>query len=189
MRPYPAAHCSPISRNFNPHPPPLPVPFFELIFGRNGKEWWSKISHRITPGWRWPFFLSLFIPWLQHSHVRKVLLTSGKHTPVTPKNPHVAEEADYSQFLVVLNFSFVLQYTHMLVFIYTDAIEINWKAFLEINSRRVFWATKIVKWSKQHQPEYGQVLGQPIIKSIDVLHVCIEEHQNETTITKTPKLA
>ena len=54
------------------------------------------------------------------------------------KNPCDAEEADYSQFLVVLNFSFVLQYTHMLVFIYTDAIEINWKAFLEINSRRVF---------------------------------------------------
>ena len=70
--------------------------------------------------------------------MRKVLVTSGKHTHVTPKNPHVAEEADYSQFLVVLNFSFVLQYTHMLVFIYTDAIEINWKAFLEINSRRVF---------------------------------------------------
>ena len=54
------------------------------------------------------------------------------------KNPCEAEVADYSQFLVVLNFSFVLQYTHMLVFIYTDAIEINWKAFLEINSRRVF---------------------------------------------------
>ena len=54
------------------------------------------------------------------------------------KNPREAEEAVYSQFLAVLNFSFVLQYTHMLVFIYTDAIEINWKAFLEINSRRVF---------------------------------------------------
>ena len=70
--------------------------------------------------------------------MRKVLVTSGKHTCVTPKNPCEAGEADYSQFLVVLNFSFVLQYTHMLVFINTDAIEINWKAFLEINSRRVF---------------------------------------------------
>ena len=70
--------------------------------------------------------------------MRKVLVTSGKHTRVTPKNPCEAGKADYSQFLVVLNFSFVLQYTHMLVFIYTDAIEINWKAFLEINSRRVF---------------------------------------------------
>ena len=28
----------------------------------------------------------------------------------------VAEEADYSQFLVVLNFPFVFHYTHMLVF-------------------------------------------------------------------------
>ena len=60
--------------------------------------------------------------------MRKVCVTSGKHTHVTPKNPHEAEEADYSQFLVVLNLSFVLQYTHMLVFIYTDAIEINWKS-------------------------------------------------------------
>ena len=70
--------------------------------------------------------------------MRKVLVTSGKHTRVTPKNPCEAGEADYLQFLLVLNFSFVLQYTHMLVFIYTDAIEINWKPFLEINSRRVF---------------------------------------------------
>ena len=44
------------------------------------------------------------------------------------KNQRVAEEAGYSQFLVVLNFPFVFQYTHMLVFFYTDAIEINWKS-------------------------------------------------------------
>ena len=32
------------------------------------------------------------------------------------KNPRVAEETDLSQFLVVLNFPFAFQYTHMLVF-------------------------------------------------------------------------
>ena len=46
----------------------------------------------------------------------------------TKKNPRVAEEADYSQFPVVLNFPFVFQYTHMLVFFYTDAININRKS-------------------------------------------------------------
>ena len=60
--------------------------------------------------------------------MRKVLVTYGKHTYVTPKDPRVAEEADYSQFLVVLNFTFVFQYKHMLVFFFnTDAIEINRK--------------------------------------------------------------
>lgn len=44
------------------------------------------------------------------------------------KNPRVAEEADYSQFLVVLNFPFVFQNTHIPVLFYTDAIEINWKS-------------------------------------------------------------
>ena len=44
---------------------------------------------------------------------------------VTPKNLRVAKEADFSQFLVVLNFPLVFQYTHMLVFFYTDALEIN----------------------------------------------------------------
>ena len=53
------------------------------------------------------------------------------------KSLRVTKVADYSQFLVVLNFPFVFQYTRMLVLFYTDAIEINWKAFLEIGSRRV----------------------------------------------------
>ena len=44
---------------------------------------------------------------------------------VTPKNLRVAKEADFSPFLVVLNFPLVFQYTHMLVFFYTDALEIN----------------------------------------------------------------
>ena len=44
------------------------------------------------------------------------------------KNPRVAEEADYSKFLVVLNFPFAFQYTHMFIFFfYTYAREINWK--------------------------------------------------------------
>ena len=60
--------------------------------------------------------------------MRKVLVLYGKHTHVTPKNPRVAEEADYSQFLVVLNFPFVFQDMYMLVFFYTDAIEISWKS-------------------------------------------------------------
>ena len=55
--------------------------------------------------------------------MRELLVTYGKYTHVTPKNPHVAEEADYSRFLVVFNFPFVFQYTDML----TNAIEINWK--------------------------------------------------------------
>ena len=55
----------------------------------------------------------------------RLTITYGKHTHVTPKNPCVAEEADYSQFLVVLNFPFVFQYTYTLVYFYTDAIEIN----------------------------------------------------------------
>ena len=46
-----------------------------------------------------------------------MLVTYGKHTHVTPKNPRVAEEADYLQFLVVLNFLFVFQYTPILVFL------------------------------------------------------------------------
>ena len=50
------------------------------------------------------------------------------HACNTKKNPRVAEEADYSQFPVVLNFPFVFQYTHMLVFFYTDAIKINRKS-------------------------------------------------------------
>ena len=61
------------------------------------------------------------------------------------KNPRVAEEADYSQFLVVLNFPLFFQNTHISVLFNTDAIEINWKAFLEIGSRPVFSAKKIVK--------------------------------------------
>ena len=32
------------------------------------------------------------------------------------------------QEVAVLNFPFVFQYTHMLVFFYTDAIEISWKS-------------------------------------------------------------
>ena len=43
------------------------------------------------------------------------------------KNPRVVQEADYSQFLVVLNFPFVFQNAHIPVLFYTDAIEINWK--------------------------------------------------------------
>ena len=27
---------------------------------------------------------------------------------------------------------------------------------------RVFWAKKIVKWSKQHRPDYGHVLGNDL---------------------------
>ena len=46
-----------------------------------------------------------------------MLVTFGKHTHVTAKNPRVAEEADYLQFLVVLNFLFVFQYTPILVFL------------------------------------------------------------------------
>ena len=46
-----------------------------------------------------------------------MLVTYGKHTHVTAKNPRVAEEADYLQFLVVLNFLFVFQYTPILVFL------------------------------------------------------------------------
>ena len=67
-----------------------------------------------------------------------MLVTYGKHTHVTPKNPRVSEEADYLQFLVVLNFSFVFQYTHMLVIFYTDAIAINWKSIPRNRNRRVF---------------------------------------------------
>ena len=52
--------------------------------------------------------------------MREFLVTYGKYTHVTPKNPRVAEEADYSRLLVVFNF----QYTDML----TNAIEINWKS-------------------------------------------------------------
>ena len=46
------------------------------------------------------------------------------------KNPRVAEEADHSQFLLVLNFPFVFNYTHMLVFFYTGTVELIGKAFL-----------------------------------------------------------
>ena len=67
-----------------------------------------------------------------------MLVTYGKHTHVTPKNPRVAEEADYLQFLVVLNLPFVFQYTHMLVIFYTDAIAINWKRIPRNRNRRVF---------------------------------------------------
>ena len=92
---------------FNPQPPPPPPPLLWInISGVEMAEWWSKISLIITPGWLLPFHLALLIPWLQHSHVRKVLLTYGKQTHVTPK-PRVAEEADYSQFRVALNFPFV----------------------------------------------------------------------------------
>ena len=47
---------------------------------------------------------------------------------VHQKNRREVEEANYSQFLVVFSFPFVFQYTHMLVFFYTDAIEIDWKS-------------------------------------------------------------
>ena len=57
----------------------------------------------------------------------KQALTYGKHTHATPENPRVAEEVDYLQFLVVLNFPFVFQYTPMLAYFNTDAIEIYWK--------------------------------------------------------------
>ena len=67
-----------------------------------------------------------------------MLVTYGKHTHVTPKNPRVAEEADYLQFLVVLNLPFVFQYTHMLVILYTDAIAINWESIPRNRNRRVF---------------------------------------------------
>ena len=47
------------------------------------------------------------------------------------KNPRVAEEADYSKFLVVLNFQFAFQYTHMFIFFREKLIG---KTFLEIGS-------------------------------------------------------
>ena len=50
--------------------------------------------------------------------MRKVLVINyGKQ--------QIAKETDFSQFLVVLNFPLVFQYTHMLAFFYTDAPEIN----------------------------------------------------------------
>ena len=151
-----------------PHPPRPPL--WITMWQKWQRVMKQNIAHnhsRLTM----TILLSLFIPWLQHSHVRKVLLTSGKHTPVTPKNPHVAEEADYSQFLVVLNFSFVLQYTHMLVFIYTDAIEINWKSIpwnrksscvLSDKDRQVIKTTPARVWSSARQP---------IIKSYFILTI------------------
>ena len=47
------------------------------------------------------------------------------------KNPRVVEEADYSKFLVVLNFQFAFQYTHMFIFFREKLIG---KTFLEIGS-------------------------------------------------------
>ena len=49
--------------------------------------------------------------------MRKVLVNYGKQ--------QIAKEADFSQFLVVLNFPIAFQYTHMLVFFYADALEIK----------------------------------------------------------------
>ena len=64
--------------------------------------------------------------------MRKVLVTYGKHTHVTPKKTQsVAEEGDYSKFLVVLNFQFAFQYTHMFIFFREKLIG---KTFLEIGS-------------------------------------------------------
>ena len=49
------------------------------------------------------------------------------------KNPRVAEEADYSKFLVVLNFPFAFQYTHMFIFFFTRMREkLIGKTFIEI---------------------------------------------------------
>ena len=139
-------------------PPPLPVPLSELICGRNGKEWWSKISHIITPGWQLPFYLSLLRPWLQHSHVRKVLVTSGKHTRVTPKKPMWSRRGRLLAISCSFEFLFCSS-VHAYACIYLHGWKLTRKTFLEIDSRRVFWATKIVKWSKQHRPDYGHVLG------------------------------
>ena len=66
------------------------------------------------------------------------------------KNPRVAEEADYSQFLVVLNFPFVFQNTHIPVLFY----KLIGKAFLEIGSRPVFSAKKI----SSDQNNTGQII-------------------------------
>ena len=51
------------------------------------------------------------------------------------KNPRVVEEADYSKFLVVLNFPFAFQYTHMFIFFFTRMREkLIGKTFIEIGS-------------------------------------------------------
>ena len=157
MRPYPAAYVSLSLRILTLNRPPPPLLWINISVVEMA-EWWSKISLIITPGWLLPFHLALLITWLQHSHVRKVLLTYGKQTHVTPK-PRVAEEADYSQFRVALNFPFLFQYTHMLFF-YTDAIKTNWKStpwnrksscvFSE-KDRQVIRATPARLWSRARQ--------------------------------------
>ena len=86
----------------------------------------------------------------------------NKYIRVQELNPRVAEEVDYSQFLVVLNFPFVFQYTSMLVYFNTDVIEIYWKNIPWNGKSSCVLSEKIVKWSKHHRLDYGHVLGNDL---------------------------
>ena len=61
----------------------------------------------------------------QKTHVQQKRPTCLNYSSNSPFQGGVT---DYSKFLLVLNFPFVSQYTHILAFFfYTDAIEINWE--------------------------------------------------------------
>ena len=79
----------------------------------------QNIVHNHT---RLTFYFALLISWLQHSHVREVLLTYGKHTHVTPKRRGR---------LLAISCSFEFPFCfsiHAYAFFYTDTIKINRKS-------------------------------------------------------------